>query len=58
MKIGSLHNFSLFPCCTFDVDASSSRELKSPDDSDGLLQHRRTVVIRDLFCAMLLLCLS
>ena len=58
MKIGSLHDFALFPCCTFYVDASRGRELKSLDDSDGLLQHRPTVVIRDLFCAMLLLCLS
>ena len=58
MKIGSLHNFALFPCCAFYVDASSGRELKSPDDSDGLLQHRPTVVFRDPFCAMLLWCLS
>ena len=58
MKMGSLHNFAPFPCCTFYVDASSGRESKSPDDSGDLLQHRPTVVIRDLFCAMLLLCLS
>ena len=58
MKKGSLHNFAPFPYCVSDVDASSDRESKSPDDSDGLLQHRPTVVIRDLFCAMLLLCLS
>ena len=58
MKMSSLRNFALFPCRTLEEDVPRGPESKASDDRDGLLSPWPTVVIRDLFRALLLLCLS
>ena len=58
MKMSSLRNFALFPYRTLWEAAPRGPESEASDDSDGLLSPWPTVVIRDLFRALLLLCLS